>query len=52
MQAQEVTVNGNRKLKVVLKDDAKLLQETVIVGYGQQKKASVVGAIATMELHT
>ena len=32
-------------IKVVLKDDTQLLDEVVVVGYGQQKKASVVGAI-------
>lgn len=31
--------------KVVLEDDTKQLEEVVVVGYGQQKKASVVGAI-------
>ena len=32
-------------MRVVLADDALLLEETIVVGYGQQKKASVVGAI-------
>ena len=32
-------------MRIVLKDDTLMLQETVVVGYGQQKKASVVGAI-------
>lgn len=30
---------------MVLEDDTKQLEEVVVVGYGQQKKASVVGAI-------
>ena len=32
-------------LKVTLEDDSQQLEEVVVVGYGQQKKASVVGAI-------
>ena len=33
------------KMRIVLHDDTLLLEETIVVGYGQQKKASVVGAI-------
>ncbi len=32
-------------MRVVMTEDALLLEETIVVGYGQQKKASVVGAI-------
>lgn len=45
MVTQEVAVGQRRELKVVMKEEANSLEETVIVGYGQQKKASVVGAI-------
>jgi len=45
MQSKEVTLNGSEKLQIVLKDDKVQLQEVVVVGYGQQKKESVVGAI-------
>lgn len=45
MQAQTVKINGRKVVDVVLKTDADLLDEVVVVGYGQQKKASVVGAI-------
>lgn len=38
---------GNKKhYKVVLKEDSEMLEEVVVVGYGTQKKKSVVGAIA------
>ena len=43
--AQEVKASSKGTIKVVLKDDTQLLDEVVVVGYGQQKKASVVGAI-------
>ena len=38
-------VSGRKVVDVVLKTDASNLDEVVVVGYGQQKKASVVGAI-------
>lgn len=45
MKTKEVRVAGNKLLKVALEDDSEQLDEVVVVGYGQQKKASVVGAI-------
>lgn len=45
MEPQEVKASSKGTIKVVLKDDTQLLDEVVVVGYGQQKKASVVGAI-------
>ncbi|WP_071146086.1 SusC/RagA family TonB-linked outer membrane protein [Bacteroides ihuae] len=45
---QEVPVNGNTLLQIVLKDDAKLLEEVVVVGYGTQKKADLSSAIAVL----
>lgn len=46
MIPQEVKVTGQKAIKVTLADDNVQLQEVVVVGYGQQKKASVVGAIS------
>jgi TonB-linked SusC/RagA family outer membrane protein len=43
---QEITVGNRTSLAVVLEEDAKALDEVVVVGYGQQKKESVVGAIS------
>lgn len=39
-----VTVSGTT-VNIVLEEDIQSLEEVVIVGYGQQKKASVVGSI-------
>ena len=44
MNTQELKVGKQRTFKVTLTDNTKLT-EVVVVGYGQQKKASVVGAI-------
>ena len=45
MVSQEIKIGSQRHFKIVLKDDKQVLQDVVVVGYGQQKKASVVGAI-------
>ena len=44
METVEVPVSKSA-MRIVLKDDSLMLEETIVVGYGQQKKASVVGAI-------
>lgn len=44
MKTKEVKVGKKRELKLTLEDD-NAISEVVVVGYGQQKKASVVGAI-------
>lgn len=41
-----VKIGGRTTVNVVMKNDESVLEELVVVGYGQQKKASVVGAIA------
>ena len=44
MKTKEVKVGTKREFKLTLEDD-NAIGEVVVVGYGQQKKASVVGAI-------
>ncbi|EKU91284.1 SusC/RagA family TonB-linked outer membrane protein [Bacteroides oleiciplenus] len=46
MKAQEVKATAQKPIRVMLEDDSQQLDEVVVVGFGQQKKASVVGAIA------
>ena len=45
MVTKDVTANSSRPLRITLKSDAHTTDEVVVVGYGQQKKASVVGSI-------
>lgn len=45
MVTQEVPLNGRTNVQITLVDKNLQLDEVVVVGYGQQKKASVVGAI-------
>jgi hypothetical protein len=46
METQTINVKDNTQLKIVMVEDNKIFSEVVIVGYGQQKKASIVGAIS------
>ena len=42
----EATVGGGDRLQVVLKEDTTLLDETIVVGYGVQKKETLTGAVS------
>ena len=42
---QEIPVKDQSSLAIVLKEDARLLDEVVIVGYGAQKKINLTGAV-------
>ncbi|TDO24618.1 SusC/RagA family TonB-linked outer membrane protein [Pedobacter duraquae] len=46
MKAQEVNISGKTSVRVTMRDNTDELEEVVIVGYGVQKKQSVVGAIS------
>lgn len=45
-KTQEVSVRGQRQVKVVLQEDSEALDEVVVVGYGVQKKSVVTASIA------
>ena len=45
-QSQSIRVGDQRNIKIVMREANKTLNEVVVVGYGQQKKESVVGAIS------
>ncbi len=49
-ETQELAVGNRTTLNVKLVPDSKTVEEVVVVGYGTQKKASVVGAIATVDV--
>ncbi len=47
---KKVTVNaGQSRLNVTMEDDILSLEETVVVGYGTQKKVNLTGAISVVE---
>jgi len=45
MTTQEIPVAGKTEISVTLESTTELLEDVVVVGYGVQKKESVVGAI-------
>lgn len=47
---QEIKVDGQKNLRVTLKENTKVLDELVVVGYMTQKKASLTGAVASMKM--
>jgi TonB-linked SusC/RagA family outer membrane protein len=49
MKEIEKPLNNSRKITVSLAEETSDLQTVVVVGYGTQKKASVVGAISTIK---
>ena len=46
---QTVAVGGRSVIDIVLAEDAEFLEETVVIGYGVQKKSDVTGAIASVK---
>jgi TonB-linked SusC/RagA family outer membrane protein len=46
---QEVGVSNQTEINVSLVPDTKTLQEIVVVGYGEQKKATVTGAVTSVK---
>lgn len=43
---QEFAINGKRMLTIVLKEDIRVLEQAVVVGYGTQKRESLTGAVS------
>lgn len=48
MHSQEVQV-GNTPIKVTLRDNSKVMDEVVVVGYGTMKKKDLTGAVASVD---
>ena len=46
---QELTVGKQRTFTVVLRDDSETLEATVVVAYGTQTKATVTGALTSID---
>jgi TonB-linked SusC/RagA family outer membrane protein len=45
---QVIVNNGEQNLRIVLVDDAQMLEETVVIGYGVQKKSVVTASISSV----
>ncbi len=46
---QTIALSGRTNIDVVLAEDAEFLEETVVIGYGVQKKSDITGAIASVK---
>jgi TonB-dependent starch-binding outer membrane protein SusC len=49
---QEVEIGAQSAIDITLKEDIGLLEELVVVGYGEQERAKVTGAIASVSSKT
>ncbi len=48
-KTQEIAVQNNRQFNIKLQEDALLLEETVVIGYGVLKKSDMTGAISSVD---
>lgn len=46
---QEISVAGKQLFKITLREDAELLEEVVVVGYGTQKKETLTGSVVSVK---
>lgn len=47
-KTQKVQVKGQKQLQVVLSEDAEMLDEVVVIGYGTMKKSDLTGAVSSI----
>lgn len=52
MSSQEIAIGTQTEFNIVLKEETRGLEEVVVVGYGTQRKESVVGAISQVDNQT
>lgn len=48
-ESLEVPIGSSNNYDLVLKPDMKSLEEVIVVGYGEQKKETITGAVATVK---
>ena len=48
-KSQTIVVGDKTTFNIVLEDDAEMLEETVVIGYGVQKKSDLSGAVASVK---
>ncbi len=47
---QEIAVANKTNLKITMADDVKMLDDIVVVGYGTQRKSSITGSVAALDV--
>lgn len=48
MTTQEASVKGKTQIDIVMEDDAQVLEEVVVIGYGAVKRKDLTGSVATV----
>lgn len=48
MKTEEVTLSGQTTLNIAMKEDATVMDEVVVIGYGTVKKSNLSGAVSTV----
>ena len=49
MEPKTVKAEAGKTLSITLKDDSKVLNDVVVIGYGVQKKSDLTGAVASIK---
>lgn len=49
METHEIAVGSSTNVRVSLRESMESLQEVVVVGYGEQKKANLTGAVSSVD---
>ncbi|MDR3142955.1 MAG: TonB-dependent receptor [Tannerellaceae bacterium] len=47
---KEVSISGKKNLRITLLENNKILDEIVVVGYGNQKKVNLTGAVSSVDI--
>ena len=47
-KAQTINVTGKPSIQIILKDDSKMVDEVVVVGYGTMKKSDLSGSLSSI----
>ena len=48
-KSQEIAIGSSRKIDVILEEDAELIDEIVVIGYGTQRKGDVTSAVSSVK---
>ena len=49
MKTQEVALKNQKEINIVMEEDAKVMDEVVVIGYGTQRKGDVTSAVASVK---
>ena len=46
---QEIAIGDQTRFTVFMEEDSELIEETVVIGYGTQKKSDITGSVASVD---